>query len=85
MVEQAKGGMSDVNKAPVYKAHRIHTTRLFSRPYVSMIVSLGKRTPLTTNSLTDTVTRVPGEYPSEEEAIHAAKRYIDEEDSRRQA
>jgi hypothetical protein len=77
--------MSNVNKAPGYKAHRTHSTRLFGRPYVNMIASLGKRTPLTTNSLTDTVTRVPGEYPSEEEAIHAAKRYIDDEDSRRQA
>lgn len=74
-----------MNRAPVYKAHRIHSTRLFGRPYVSMIVSLGKRTPLTTNSLTDTVTRVLGECPSEDEAIHVAKRYIDEEDSRRQA
>ena len=77
--------MSIIKNAQVYKAHRIHTTRLFSRPYVSMIVSLGTRKPLTTNSLTDAVTRVPGEYPSEEEAIHAAKRYIDEKDSRRKA
>ena len=73
--------MSTIKEASVYKAHRIHTTRLFSRPYVSMIVSLGRRTPLTTNSLTDTVTRVPGEYPSEAEAIQAAMRYIDEQEA----
>ena len=75
--------MSTSTEASVYKAHRIHTTRLFSRPYVSMIVSLGKRTPLTPNSLTDTVTRVPGEYPSEAEAIQAAMRYIDEQEAHR--
>jgi hypothetical protein len=76
--------MSTVQNAPVYKAYRIHTTRLFSRPYVSMIVSLGKRKLLTTNSLTDTVLRVPGEYPSEADALRAAKHYIDAEDSHRQ-
>ncbi len=72
--------MSSVENAPVYKAHRIHITRLYSRPYISMIVRLGKQTARTTHSLTDTVTRVPGEYPSAEEAIEAAKRYIDATD-----
>ncbi len=69
-----------MENAPVYKAHRIHVTRLFSRPYISMIVSLGQQTARTTHSLTDTVTRVPGEYPTAEEAIEAAKRYIDATD-----
>jgi len=76
--------MSNVNHAPVYKGHRIHISRLYSGPYISMVVRLGKPKPLTKNFLTDTVTRVPGEYPSEDEAIQAAMRYIDEEDSRRQ-
>jgi hypothetical protein len=39
---------------------------------------------MTKDSLTDTVTRVPGEYPSEDEAIQAAKRYIDDEATHRQ-
>jgi hypothetical protein len=69
--------MSNVQNAPAYKAHRIHVTRLYSRPCVSLIVSIGIRQPMTKDSLTDTVTRVPGEYPSEDEAILAAKRYID--------
>jgi len=69
--------MSNVNDASVYKAHRIHTSRLFSGLYVSIIVRLGKRNPPTKDSLTDTVTRVPGEYPSEAEAVLAAKQYID--------
>jgi hypothetical protein len=73
-----------VNKAPVYKARRIHTSRLMRGPWVSIVVSIGTRQPMTKDSLTDTVTRVPGEYPSEEEAIQGAKRYIDAEDSRRQ-
>jgi len=47
-------------------------------------VSIGTRNPLTKDSLTDTVTRVPGEHHTEGEAIQAAKRYIDAEDSHRQ-
>jgi hypothetical protein len=44
--------MSKLDAAPVYKAHRIHATRLYSRPYVSLIVSIGKRQPMTKDSLT---------------------------------
>ncbi len=63
--------------APVYRGYRIHTSRLYSEVYVCMIVRLGGRDPLTTNSLTDTVTRVPGEYEDEHHAIQAARSYID--------
>jgi len=37
---------------------------------------------MTKDSLTPAVTRVPGEYDSEEEADRAAKRYIDDEEER---
>ena len=73
--------MRNLESAPVYKAHRIHVTRLYSRPYVSLIVSIGIRQPMTKDSLTATVTRVPGEYPSEAEAIQAAMRYIDRQEA----
>ena len=73
--------MLKLDNAPVYKAHRIHITRLYSRPYVSLIVSIGIRQPMTKDSLTDTVTRVPGEYPSEAEAMQAAMRYLDEQEA----
>ena len=76
--------MSKLDAAPVYKAHRFHATRLYGRPYVSLIVSIGTRQPKTKDSLTDTVTRVPGEYPSEDEASQAAKRSIDAEETHRQ-
>lgn len=72
-----------MKNASVYKAHRFHTSHLMSGLWLSMIVSIGKRKPLTKDSLTDTLTRVPGESPSEEEAVRAAKRYTDEEDSHR--
>lgn len=39
---------------------------------------------MTKDSLTAAVTRVPGEYGSEAEAVQAVKRYIDEEDAHRQ-
>jgi len=71
-----------VPNAPVYKAYRIHTTRLTFGTYISLIVSVGKRHLLTEDSLTDTVLRVPGEFFSKDEAILAAKLYIDATDSR---
>ncbi len=73
-----------MQNTPVYKAYRIHTARLTFGTYVSMIVSVGKRTLITEDSLTDTVLRVPGEFFSKEEAILAAKLYIDAMHSRRQ-
>ena len=74
-----------MNAGHVYTAHRIHTDRLLSGPVTSMVVSLGQRKPLTGDSLTERVRRVPGEYPSEAEAIQAGKHYIDEAASRQQA
>ena len=82
-VEDRKHGMTNLNDAPLYKAYRIYTTSR-SGLWVSMIVGIGKRKARTKDSLTDTVTRVPEEYHSREEAMQAAKRYIDEEDSHRQ-
>ena len=76
--------MSAVQNAPVYKAYRIHTTRLTFGTYISMIVSVGKRHLLTEDSLTDTVLRVPGEFLSKDEAIRAAKLYIDATDCHKQ-
>ena len=69
--------MGKFENLPIYKDYRIHTSQLFSETYVSLIVRLGGRDPLTTNSLTDTVTRVPGEYEDEDKAIQAARAYID--------
>ncbi len=68
----------------VYKTHRIHTSLLTSGQWLSMIVTLGGRKLPTHDALTDTVTRVPGEYPTKEEALQAAQRYIDEKESPRQ-
>jgi len=66
----------------VYKEHRIHSSRLAGGLWLSIIVKLGKKTAMTKDSLTPAVTRVPGEYDSEEEANRAAKRYIDDEEER---
>jgi hypothetical protein len=52
---------------------------LSSGPWLSLIVNLGKKTVLTKDALTEAVTRVPGEYESEDRAIQAARAYIDEE------
>ena len=68
-----------MREPPIYKQHRIHTTRLSSGPWLSVIVNVGKKTILTKDALTDTVTRVPGEYTLEDEAIQAARAYIDQE------
>jgi hypothetical protein len=68
-----------VSESPIYKQHRIHTTRLPSGPWIGLIVNLGRRTVATKDALTNTVTRVPGEYRLEDEAIQAARAYIDHE------
>ena len=62
-----------------YKQYRIHTRRLPSGPWLSMIVNVGKHIVTTKHALTATVTRVPGEYEFEDKAIQAARAYIDEE------
>ena len=62
---------------PIYKEHRIHTSRLQSDRWLSVIVKLGQRKAMAKDSLTPAVTRVPGEYPSESEALQAATQYID--------
>ena len=79
-----KGRVTILDRAVLYQARRIHSSPLMSGLWVSMIVRIGTRQSTTKDSLTDTVTRVPGEYQSEAEALEAAKRYIDEEDARQQ-
>jgi hypothetical protein len=67
-----------VKEDPIYKEHRIHSTPLFSGRWICSVVNMGKKKTVTKDSLTDAVTRVPGEYDSDIEALRAAKRYIDE-------
>ena len=58
----------------VYKAHRIHTTQLISGSLITSIVKLG--VPKQGNA-GPPVQRIHGDHPSKDEAISAAKRYID--------
>jgi hypothetical protein len=67
-----------VREDPIYKAHRIHVTPLFSGHWISAIVNMGKTKVVTKYSLTDTVTQLPVEYDSAAEALKAAKQYIDD-------
>ncbi len=67
-----------MSEPPIYKEHRIHTRRLTRGPWLSTIVNVGRKTVPTKEALTETVTRVPGEYASEDEAIQAARAYIDQ-------
>lgn len=68
-----------MREPPIYKQHRIHTSRLPSGPWIALIVNLGRKTVPTRDALTDTVTRVPGEYALEDQAIQTARAYIDHE------
>lgn len=45
-----------------------------------MLVKLGEKKMMTKDSLTPAVTRVPGEYDTEDEAVRSAKRCIDAEE-----
>ena len=60
----------------LYKEYRIHTAQLRSALWVSTIVRVGERQAMTPDSLTPAVTRVPGEYLAEVEALQAAMQYI---------
>jgi hypothetical protein len=60
-----------------YRQYHIHTARVASEKYICSIVNLGKAKPMTEDSLTDKVTRVPGEFESETAAVEAGKAYID--------
>ena len=77
--------MDNVNKAPVYKAHRIHTTSTMNGRWVSVIVSIWIKQPMPEDAPPNPAIRVPGEYDSEVGAIQAAMRYIDEQETHRQA
>lgn len=61
-------------ESSVYKAHRIHTTQLISGSWITSIVKLG--VPKQGNA-GPPVERIRGDHPSKDEAISAAKRYID--------
>ena len=78
--DRYRGGQAKLTEAFVYKEYRVHSSRLASGLWLSMIVKLGTKKVMTKDSLTPAVTRVPGEYDSEEEAVRSAKRYIDEEE-----
>ena len=67
-----------MKESPVYKEHRIHTKELPSGLWIASIVNFGKRKLVNTDSLTAAVSRVPVEHSSEQEAIEAANRYIDQ-------
>jgi hypothetical protein len=75
---------NSLKEGPIHRDYRIHTSRLPSGHWLGKIVKLGKKKVMSKDSLTAAVTRVPGEYDSEEEALQAAKRYIDEEEVHRQ-
>ena len=59
----------------VYRAHRIHPTRLPSGSWITSIVKLG--VPKKGNA-GPSVERIWADYPSEDTAISAAKQYIDQ-------
>jgi hypothetical protein len=70
-------------RRPLYRGYRLHTARLPSGRWLCSLVRLGPQHQMTPDSLTPVVTRVPGEYASEAEALEAAQRYINEEKARR--
>lgn len=69
-----------MEESTVYKGHRIHTKQLPSGLWLTSIVNIGKRKMTTMDSLTAAVSRVPGEYDSQREAIQAAKQYLDQKE-----
>ncbi len=78
-------GSTDGTQGPVYKHYRIHARRMaVSGLWITCIVGHGKQQQTSDDSLTATVTRIPKMYESKEEAVQAAKEYIDRQESREQ-
>ncbi len=71
-----------MKQSPVYKQYRIHTQQLgISGQWIASIVNCGRQKQTTKDSLTDTVTRIPREFESKEEAVQAAKEFIDQQEA----
>ena len=68
----------DLQGNGVYKHHRIHTTQLLSGVWVASIVRLGAAADGTRVGGGPPVERIRGEYPSQGEAVSAAKQYVDQ-------
>ncbi len=52
--------------------------------WIASIVNCGRQHQTTKDALTTTVTRIPKEYESKEEAVQAAKDYIDQQETHAQ-
>ena len=70
---------STLKEGPLYRGYRIYTAPLFSGHWRCKLVRLGEEPVVTRDSLTPKVIGLPGEFDSEEQAVQAAKRYIDQE------
>jgi hypothetical protein len=68
----------DLKGSGVYKDHRIHTTHLPSGVWVVSIVRLGVAKHSARVGGGPPVERVPGEYPSQGEAVSAARQHVDQ-------
>ena len=64
--------MIDLEGDGIYRHHRIHTSYLFSGVWVAAVVHFGARD--------SGVETVRGEYGTHDEALSAAKRYIEQEE-----
>ncbi len=71
-----------MSESPVYKQYRIYASELSTGLWLASIVNTGEQKVTTKDSLTLAVTRIPGEYGSEQEALQAAKEYIDQQTER---
>jgi hypothetical protein len=71
------GGGVNVQGAEVYANHRIHTALLPSGSWIVSLVELGAPTA-GARAAGHRVQRLRGEYPSQAEAVAAAKRHIDQ-------
>ena len=79
------GGEMDLMGSGVYKNHRIHTTHLPSGVWVVSIVKLGAAKEGARVGSRPPVERIRGEYLSQNEAVSAAKLYVDQGATPREA
>ncbi len=79
------GGSLDGTEDPVYNQYRIHTQRMpISGVWIACSVNSGSQHQTTKDSLTAPVTHIPKEYEPKEEAVQAAREYIDQQETHAQ-
>ncbi len=73
----------EAKERPIYKGYRIHAMPFRIDSWIVGVVKCGKlKTLKNANALRDEAVLFPGEFPTEEAAITAARAYLDQQEAK---